>query len=104
MKAITTKYLGPTDRRGSRISKASDGNNSVTIGYPHELSGEAVHRAAAEALKTKMGWSGDLIAGAVKGGYVFVFAPNPRAALIAELRAMGSRSAIETADALEARG
>ena len=73
MKAIVTKYHGPTDTRGARISATDEDGNRVTIGYPHELSGEAVHRAAAEALKAKMGWSGTLDAGAIKRGYVFVF-------------------------------
>lgn len=73
MKAIQTKYFGPTNYRGSRI-KAFDGdNNSVTISYPYELSGEDVHRKAAEALRDKMGWTGKLIGGGIKSGYVFVF-------------------------------
>jgi hypothetical protein len=73
MKAIQTKYIGPTNFRGSRI-KASDGDkNSITISYPYELSGEDVHRKAAEALRDKMGWTGNLIGGGLKNGYVFVF-------------------------------
>jgi hypothetical protein len=73
MKAIQTKYIGPTNFRGSRI-KASDGDkNSITISYPHELSGEDVHRKAAEALRDKMGWTGNLTGGGLKNGYVFVF-------------------------------
>lgn len=72
MKAIQTKYHGPTNTRGSRIS-ATDGGNKVTIPYPHELSGELVHRKAAEALCAKMGWQGELVSGSLKTGYVFVF-------------------------------
>jgi hypothetical protein len=73
MKAITTKFLGATNTRGSRISASDSDGNRVTISYPHELSGEAVHRKAAEALCQKMHWSGPLAGGAVKTGYVFVF-------------------------------
>lgn len=73
MKAIFTKYHGPTNTRGSRISASDSDNNRVTISYPYELSGEAVHRKAAEALCSKMGWDGELIAGGTKSGYVFVF-------------------------------
>jgi len=73
MKAITTKYHGPTNTRGSRITASDLDGNRITISYPHELSGEAVYRAAAEALREKMGWKGELIGGAVKDGYVFVF-------------------------------
>jgi hypothetical protein len=47
--------------------------NTTTIPYPYELSGEYVFRAAAVALCDKMNWSGELIGGAVKDGYVFVF-------------------------------
>jgi hypothetical protein len=74
MKAIVTKYHGPTNFKGSRISASDSDGNRVSISYPHELSGEAVHRKAAEALCQKMGWTGELIAGGLKSGYVFVFA------------------------------
>jgi len=79
LKAITTKYLGPTDFRGSRIKASDEDGNSITIPYPHELSGEAVYRKAAEALQQKMGWRGTLICGSLKNGYVFVFDPRKEA-------------------------
>lgn len=72
MIAIETKYLGPTNTKGSRI-KATGNGHSVTISYPYELSGEAVHRKAAQALADKMNWPGRLIGGATRSGYVFVF-------------------------------
>ena len=61
--------------RGARISASDMDRNRVIISYPYELSGEAVHRKAADALCAKMNWTGDMIGGAVKGGYVFVFLP-----------------------------
>ena len=73
MKAIVTKYHGPTNARGSRISASDEDGNKITISYPYELSGEAVHRKAAEALCEKMEWTGNLIGGSLKNGYVFVF-------------------------------
>jgi hypothetical protein len=73
MKAITTRYFGPGNVRGARIIASDSDGNRVTIPYPHELSGEDVHRKAANALCEKMHWSGDLDGGAVKNGYVFVF-------------------------------
>jgi hypothetical protein len=78
MKAIVTKYHGPTDFKGSRITASDEDGNKVTIGYPHELSGEAVHRKAAVALCEKMNWSGaeSLIGGGLKNGYVFIFGPS----------------------------
>lgn len=78
MKAIITKYFGPTNTRGSRI-KATDGDRcSITIPYPHELDSEEAHRKAAEALRDKMKWKGELIAGWIKNDCVFVFKPEEK--------------------------
>lgn len=75
MKAIQTRYLGPTTHRGSRITAWAEGGNRVTIPYPHELSGEAVHRAAAEALCVKLDWPTDLVGGGLPNGdYAFCLA------------------------------
>ena len=78
MQAITTKFLGPTNARGSRI-KASAYAGSITIEYAHELNSDENHRAAAVALCEKIGWIGadTLISACLpKSGYVFVFSPN----------------------------
>lgn len=77
MQAIITKYLSATNSRGSRI-KATCAAGSVTIGYPHELSGMACHAAAAKSLVDKLGWGtahyGDLMGGQLPSGdYAFVF-------------------------------
>jgi hypothetical protein len=77
MQAIQTRYLGPTNTRGSRI-KAWTAAGSITIPYPHELSGQACYRAAAEALALKLEWNtrfyGQLLGGCLPNGdYVFVF-------------------------------
>lgn len=72
-KAIETKFLPCTDTKGSRIKAFDLDNNSVTISYPHELNQGQAHRKAAQALADKMGWTGELIGGCTKAGYVFVF-------------------------------
>ncbi len=73
MKAIQTKYLSATNSRGSRIKAWAEGGNSITIGYPHELSGEAVHKKAALALQEKLNWPGQLVGGGLPNGdYCFV--------------------------------
>src|SRR5271157_3365830 len=79
MKAIKTTYKGATNFKGSRIIASDEDGNRITISYPYELSGEAVHRKAAEALCDKMQWTGKkgLIAGSLKNGYVFVFSDIP---------------------------
>jgi hypothetical protein len=56
MQSITTKYLGPTNYRGSRI-KAECTVGSVTVSYAYELTSDENHRAAAEKLIEKLGWT-----------------------------------------------
>lgn len=73
MKAIVTKYHGATNTRGARISASDEDGNRISIPYPYELSGEAVHLRAARALCSKMKWNGNLAGGSLKNGYVFVF-------------------------------
>ena len=76
MQAITTKYAGPTNTRGTRIiAKAAAGR--VSVGYDHALNLEDNHAAAAQALAAKLGWTGPnygtLVSGcADKGDYVHV--------------------------------
>lgn len=82
MKAIVTKYHGPTNMRGSRITASDEDGNRITISYPYELSGENVHRKAAQALCDKMKWTGKLTAGSLKNGYVFVFAHDSSEMLV----------------------
>jgi len=73
MKAIIAKYLGATNSKGSRIKAFDCDGNSVTIPYPHELSGEDVYKRAAIKLCEKMKWDTELLGGGIKEGYVFVF-------------------------------
>ena len=71
--AIETKYFGPTNTKGGRI-KATAWGGSATVGYDHALNTEGAHKAAADALISKMGWTGTFAQGGnAKGnGYVFV--------------------------------
>lgn len=76
MIAIQTKYLGPTNTRGSRI-KATANGHSATVPYPYEKRvGAEAHSVAALALARKMGWGGTLISGGTDAGYVFVFSTS----------------------------
>ena len=52
MQSIQTKFLSATDSKGSRI-KAKCARGSITIPFPHELTGDAIHRAAVLALVTR---------------------------------------------------
>jgi pyridoxine/pyridoxamine 5'-phosphate oxidase len=72
VQAIQARYLGPTNTRGSRI-KAWAEAGSVTIDYPHELSGQACYRKAAQALADKFKWPDKYLGAQLPGGdYVFV--------------------------------
>jgi hypothetical protein len=58
MQAIITKFLGPTDSRGSRV-KAKCQAGSLTMSWDHALDVNENHRAAAIALIRKLGWNQD---------------------------------------------
>jgi len=53
MQAIQTKYLGPTNTRGSRI-KATCWLTSVTVAWDYSANAEENHTAAIEALVCKL--------------------------------------------------
>ncbi len=78
MKAITTKYHGPSNVRGSRITANDGDGNRITVPYDYALSGIDLHAKAAIALCRKMKWDGKLIGGATKDGYAFVFTNSSR--------------------------
>lgn len=75
MQAIVTKYHGPTNFRGSRVSaKASAGRISIPWDYAKDV--EQNHDAAALAFCRKFAWTGALACGELPKGdgnvYVFV--------------------------------
>lgn len=76
MKAIITKYIGPSNCRGSRIKATDTEHNQITISYDDSLNSDQAHMKAAIALCGKMKWPANLIGGGVKDGYVFVFADS----------------------------
>lgn len=56
MQAIITKYHGPTNTRGSRIS-AKCAAGTIYVPFNHSLNPEQNHRHAADMLTKKMGWA-----------------------------------------------
>ena len=56
--AIITKYIGPTNIRGSRIKATADAG-SITLSYDDALNSQANHNRAARALVVKFGWVGN---------------------------------------------
>ena len=73
MKAITTRFLGPTAMKAPRVTASDEDGNRVTIPYQSELEPQRAHSIAAMALCEKMKWPTALVSGSIKGGYVFVF-------------------------------
>lgn len=54
MRAISTRYAGPTDTRGSRII-ATDGNgHRLSVGYDDARNSVDNHRTAAQALSDRL--------------------------------------------------
>lgn len=86
MQAILTKYHGPTNTRGSRIS-AQAASGRIYLSYDHALNLDANHEAAATEYANRLGWlSGapeqptdrryELVSGGIyTGDYVHVLRP-----------------------------
>lgn len=89
MQAIETKYIGPSNYRGSRI-KATCERGSLTVDYDDSLDTEQAHIAAAKSLCAKFVqedikeygpeserstlWNKPFVTGGLKGrGYAHVF-------------------------------
>jgi hypothetical protein len=70
--AIATKYHGPTDTKGSRISASCEARR-IYVPWDYEHEPAENHRRAAEALARKLDWGGEWRGGGdPRGGYVFV--------------------------------
>jgi hypothetical protein len=67
MQAITVKFLGPTNSRGSRL-KATAQAGSVTLERDHALNVNADYARVALALCNRFGWTGDYCGGFLPNG------------------------------------
>jgi hypothetical protein len=79
MQAIRTRYHGPTNTRGSRISATCQAGR-ITVAYDHGLSESGNHRAAAMALREKLNWTSETMLPMYYGthdGDVFHVFANP---------------------------
>jgi len=66
--SISTRYLGATNTRGSRVKARSSSGLSVTLPYDHEYDANTNHTRAAEALAREFGWVGRWVAGGAEDG------------------------------------
>jgi hypothetical protein len=76
MMAIRTKYIGPTNFRGSRVKVFTE-TQSLTLRWNDALSSEENHTGAARILAERLDWRrfGTFYRGSFKDdGYVFVCA------------------------------
>ncbi len=73
MKAILTKYHGPGNVRGSRISATDSDGHRVSIKLESEWSMDEAHQIAARTLCAKMGWTGRLVSGGLGHNQVHVW-------------------------------
>lgn len=73
MKAITTKFHGPSNTKGSRYSATDHDGHRVTLSTDYALNSEQNHDRAAIALCMKMKWDGPLMGGSTKTGRVYTF-------------------------------
>lgn len=71
--AIATKFVGPSNVRGSRVIASCDAKR-IIVSWNHSQSADDNHIAAARKLASELGWSGNWHGGATKGsGYTFVW-------------------------------
>ena len=70
--AIVTKFIGPTNFRGSRV-KATAAAGTVTVSWDHSLNPEQNHSLAAETLATKYNWQGSWYGGGLPNDSSYCF-------------------------------
>lgn len=70
---IRTKFHGPTNYRGSRISVThGQGGKRLFVGWDHSLDVPENHDNAVQAYLDHMGWDGEWVTGADDSGYYAV--------------------------------
>ena len=69
---IETRYVGPTNHRGSRVIATTPGGHKLTHHWAYELGIDANHHAAAEALRAKLDWPSIKAGGSTAKGFVWV--------------------------------
>lgn len=62
MQAIVTKYISPSNVKGSRV-KAACQAKSIILNWDDALNADQNHCVAAKALATKLGWFGHWVGG-----------------------------------------
>jgi hypothetical protein len=74
MQTISTKYLGATNSKPSRIIAKTSSGKRISLSYDHALNDDKNHMKAAKELMTRLQWPGRMVGGHTKDGMVFVVA------------------------------
>ena len=75
--AIITKYHGPTDTKGARISATAEGYGTITRAFDHALDERGNHASVARQFAFEQGLQGNWHAGSTQTGFVFVRSVRP---------------------------
>jgi hypothetical protein len=95
--AIVTKYHGPTNSRGSKVSATSQAGR-VYFTYDHALTTDENHHAACRKLASAMGWGDEWIPGWTPAGDCGVWVQVPRAYQRAVVAVVATRLAMQMGD------
>ncbi len=77
VRVLITRYHGPTNTRGSRVSARVPSGRRVTLGWDYSLGEAENHDRAACALASELGWNPPTMAGNLPGpDRVYVVAPK----------------------------
>lgn len=70
--SIETRYLSPTNHRGSRIVATTASGHRLIHDWDYSLGIEANHYAAAKALQEMLEWEPIVAGGSTKAGFVWL--------------------------------
>ena len=75
---ISTKYIGPTNTKPSRIVATSGNGHRLAVPWDRALGTPENHANAAQKLANRLDWQGEWVGGGTDNGYVFVNLPAER--------------------------
>jgi hypothetical protein len=70
LQGVFTRWLGPTNNRGSRIKAVTGSGHTLTVPWDYSQGTSENHRSAAIALVQRLGWQyEELVTGTIPQGY-----------------------------------
>ena len=77
MRAIVTKYIGPSNVKGPRVKAIEIYGKYVMSSWRDEWDTDRNHREACRDLCQRLGWKGHMVTGYIKGACVHTFVVEP---------------------------